>query len=110
MGTILGSKMKGEGRVVFEVLMDYDEAVQLQGHMDNVHIFSENITHTKTNISTRGQNAATKYLLIPRELRKDLKYNKEINCQSFLFNEQPTTRKISQLSISLAFPQIRLNG
>lgn len=81
MGTILGSKLKGEGKVVFEVLMDYEEAVQLQGHMDNVHIFSENITDLRTNISTRGKNAATKYLLIPRELRKNIKFDKEINCQ-----------------------------
>lgn len=81
MGTILSSKLKGEGKVVFEVLMDYDEAVQLQGHMDNIRIFSENITDLRTNISTRGKNAATKYLLVPRDLRKNIKFDKEINCQ-----------------------------
>lgn len=81
MGTILGSKLKGEGKVIFEVLMDYEEAVQLQGHMDNVHLFSENITDLMTNISTRGKNAATKYLLIPRELRKNIQFDKEISCQ-----------------------------
>lgn len=81
MGTILGSKLKGEGKVIFEVLMDYEEAVQLRGHMDNVHLFSENVTDLRTNISTRGKNAATKYLLIPRELRKGIQFDKEINCQ-----------------------------
>lgn len=81
MGTILGSKLKGKGQVIFEVLMDYEEAVQLQGHMDNVHLFSENITDLRTNISTRGKNSSTKYLLIPRTLRKNIKFDKEINCQ-----------------------------
>ncbi|MFH1637140.1 MAG: hypothetical protein ABIB71_01815 [Candidatus Woesearchaeota archaeon] len=81
MGTILSSKMKAQGKVIFEVLMDYNEAVQLQGHMDNVHLFSENITDLKTTISTRGKNAATKYFLIPCKLRRELKLNKEINCQ-----------------------------
>jgi len=81
MGTILGSKLKGEGKIVFEVLMDYEEAVQLQGHMDNIHLFSENITGLQTRISTRGKNAATKYLLIPRELRKDMRFDRDIKCQ-----------------------------
>lgn len=68
--------------------MDYEEAVQLQGHMDNVHLFSENITELRTNISTRGKNAATKYLLIPRELRKNIKFDKEINCQKIDLKEK----------------------
>jgi hypothetical protein len=88
MGTILGSKLKGEGKVIFEVLMDYEEAVQLQGHMDNIHLFSENITDLKTKISTRGKNAATKYLLIPRSLRKNIKFDKEINCQKIELKEK----------------------
>ncbi len=81
MGTILGSKMKADGKVVFEVLMDYEEAVQLQGHMDNVHLFSENISEIKTNISTRGKNSATKYLLIPKDLRKNICFDRNISCQ-----------------------------
>ncbi|MDP3640811.1 MAG: hypothetical protein Q8R53_06475 [Nanoarchaeota archaeon] len=81
MGAILGSKLKGDGKVIFEVLMDYEEAVQLQGHMDNVHLFSENISHVRTNISTRGKNSATKYLLIPKELRRGINFDKEISCQ-----------------------------
>lgn len=81
MGEILGSKAKSDGRVIVEVLLDYEEAIQLQGHMNNVHLFSENITDLKTNISTRGKNASTKYLLIPKNLRKNIAFDKEINCQ-----------------------------
>ncbi|MCP3683460.1 MAG: hypothetical protein GY861_12305 [bacterium] len=88
MGTILSTKLKGTRKVVFEVLMAYEEAVQLQGHMDNVHVFSENITELKTNISTRGKSGATKYFLIPRELRKNIDFDNEINCQKIELKEK----------------------
>ena len=81
MGTILSSKLKGEGKVVFELLLDYEEAKQLRGHMENIYVFSENTADVKTNISARGKNAATKYLLIPKDLRKNIKLDKEILCQ-----------------------------
>jgi hypothetical protein len=81
VGTILSTKLKGEGSVIFEVLMPYEEAVQLQGHMDDIHIFSEGTSELKTNVSTRGKNGATKYFLIPRELRQDIDFKSEINCQ-----------------------------
>ena len=80
MGKILGSKLKGD-KVLLEVQLEYEEAVQLQGHMDKICIFSENVSDIKTNISTRGKNGATKYLLIPKELRKNLNLEKEIDCQ-----------------------------
>ena len=35
--------MKDDGKIVFEVSLDYEEATQLKGYMDNVHIFSENV-------------------------------------------------------------------
>ncbi|MFH1405983.1 MAG: hypothetical protein ABIG52_02085 [Nanoarchaeota archaeon] len=88
MGRILSSKLKGDDKVIFELLMDYEEAVQLQGQMDHIHIFSENISYLKTNLSTRGKNASTKYLLVPRELRKDIKCDREINCQKIDLNDK----------------------
>ena len=39
MGTILSSRMKDDGKIVFEISVDYEESIQLQGHMDNIHIF-----------------------------------------------------------------------
>lgn len=80
-GTILGSKVRSDGKIILDVLLDYDETVQLQGQIDNIHIFSENISHLKTNISTRGKNGATKYLLIPRDLRQNIMFDKPVNCQ-----------------------------
>lgn len=81
MGTILSSRVKDDGKVVFEVSLDYDESVQLRGYMDNVHLFSEHVVDIKTNISQRGKNEATKYFLIPKELRKNIKYSSKTRCQ-----------------------------
>lgn len=88
MGVIVSSKLKGEGKVAVELLLDYEEAVQLRGHMDNVRIFSENVVDLKTTISTRGKNASTKYFLVPRELRKNVCLDKEITCQRLESNDK----------------------
>ena len=81
MGKILNSKVTGDGKIVFEISVDYDEALQLKGHVKNVHLFSEDVSDIKSNISLRGKNEATKYFLIPKEIRKDLKFNTKVTCQ-----------------------------
>ncbi|MCH7548156.1 MAG: hypothetical protein IH969_01235 [Candidatus Krumholzibacteriota bacterium] len=81
MGTILSTKVKDDGKIIFEVALEYEESVQLKGHMNDVHVFSENVADIDTHISQRGKNEATKYFLIPRELRKDLKFNAKTKCQ-----------------------------
>lgn len=80
MGQILGSKVTNEGKVIFTVSMEPEEALQLQGHIDNIHIFSERLINRKTNVSMRGQRAATKYFLIPRDFRHNIKFNSEVSC------------------------------
>ena len=81
MGTILNSKRKDDGKVIVEVLVDYEEAVQLQGSMENIHIFSDEIADIKMEVSHRGKNESTKYFLIPKEFRKNIKFNTKVNCQ-----------------------------
>ena len=81
MGTILGTKITKDNKIVFEVEMDYEESLKLKGHIKNVHLFSEDAAEIKTNLSQRGTNEATKYFLIPRELRGNLKFNEKVKCQ-----------------------------
>ena len=81
MGTILGTKTTKDNKIIFEVEMDYEESLKLKGNIKNVHVFSEDAAEIKTNLSQRGTNEATKYFLIPRELRKDLTFNEEVKCQ-----------------------------
>lgn len=80
MGTILTSKMAADKKVIVEVLLDYDEYVQLKGHMHNIHIFSEDNVEVEANISQRGRNSATKYFLIPKNMRKGLKFTENVSC------------------------------
>ena len=81
MGIILGTKMVGDDKVIFEVEVDYEESLKLKGHVKNIHIFSEDAAEVKTNLSQRGTNEATKYFLIPRELRDGLEFSKDVKCQ-----------------------------
>ena len=87
MGTILNSKTTNDGKIIFEVLVDYEEALQLRGHINNIYMFSEEVIDVTSHIALRGKNDATKYLLIPRELRKELKFNSAVKCQKI---ETPT--------------------
>ena len=62
--------------------------VQLKGHINNICVFSEDAAEIKTNLSQRGKNEATKYFLIPRELRSDLKFNEKVKCQKLETNSK----------------------
>ena len=82
MGEILGTKITGEGKVIFTIAAEHEEALQLKGHVEDIHLFTEKVSDIKTNIACRGKNAATKYFLIPREFRRNLKFDdNEISCQ-----------------------------
>jgi len=81
MGRVLGTKTTKDGKVVFEVELGYEEALHLQGHIRNIHVFSEDVADIKTNLSQRGKNSATKYFLIPKEYRKGFRFDNSISCQ-----------------------------
>ena len=81
MGSILSSKTLKDGKIIYEIIMDYEESLQLKGHIKNIHVFSEDVADIKTNLSSRGKNEATKYFLIPRELRNNIQFTDKVNCQ-----------------------------
>ncbi|RMF06694.1 hypothetical protein D6764_01600 [Candidatus Woesearchaeota archaeon] len=64
-----------------EILMEYEEALNLKGHMDKVYVFAEDAAETKSRIAQRGQNGATRYFLIPKELRSHLNAGSKVKCQ-----------------------------
>ncbi|MBN2422327.1 hypothetical protein JXB41_03805 [Candidatus Woesearchaeota archaeon] len=81
MGTILNARLQEDGKVVYEICVDKDEALRLKGNMEHIHLFAEDASMIKSRISLRGKNEATKYFLIPRELRKEITTKKEVSCQ-----------------------------
>jgi hypothetical protein len=81
MGTILSSRTKEDGKVIFEVSVDYEEALQLKGNLNNVHLFSEDVAEIKTKMTQRGRNESTTYFLVPKELRRGMKHYQDAKCQ-----------------------------
>jgi hypothetical protein len=81
MGSIISSKVRDDDKVVIEVCIDKDEALQLKGNLNDIHIFAEGVVDVDTHLSLRGKNEATKYFLIPKQLRRDLEFSRKVRCQ-----------------------------
>jgi len=88
MGSIIASRRAKNGKVILQVELDYKEALELRGCLENVFLFPEDIATTKSNLSCRGRNDNTKYFLIPKELRKDLKFPKLVKCNRVNFSNR----------------------
>ncbi len=87
MGKIINSR-KEKDKVISEIMNDYDEYLQLKGHLDDVYLFTDHVDGIEANISQRGKNEATKYFLIPKSLRKGLVFNNKISCQKIELKEK----------------------
>lgn len=84
MGAILTSRRhEHTGKVIVEVLLDPAEYRQLGGEMDNIYLFTERAAAIPSRVSLRGRNEATKYFLIPRQLRRKLSISGGVSCQRF---------------------------
>ena len=79
MGEIIKSEVTKEGKVMLKVSMQYSEFLDLKGHLKNIHMFSEDLIDVHSHLSLRGKHGATKYLLIPKCLRKNIKT--DVICQ-----------------------------
>lgn len=81
MAEILNTKTDGNGDLILEVSVKYNESLELKGNMKNIHIFSEEVIDIPTHISLRGKNESTKYFLIPKKLRNNLIYDTDVTCK-----------------------------
>ena len=83
MGVILCSRQHEQDRdkVVVEVLVCKTEYRQLRGELDNVRLFSDRTVDVPSKVSLRGRNEATRYFLIPRQLRQRLTVQGHVSCQ-----------------------------
>lgn len=80
MGHIAAVKTMKNGKVVVTLELNEKELVWLQGNMHDMHLFSEaNLTYN-SKLVQRGKRESSKYFLMPKELRKDLVTNSEVNC------------------------------
>ena len=81
MGKILTTKVKDTKKMIFEILLDQDEAMNIKGYLDRIHVFSEKAADIDSVLIKRGKRGATKYFLIPRDMRHNIRFNSEVTCQ-----------------------------
>jgi len=87
MGKINAIKRHGD-TFWLEMTFSESEVKHLGGSLDNIQLFSEETLDHRTHISQRGKNAATKYFLIPRALRKGLAMNWDVACRKIETTER----------------------
>lgn len=80
MGKIINTKRDKDG-ILLEVKVGYDEATVLQGHYDDIHLFTQRVEGFKSHISTRGRNSSTKYFLVPKRMRKNIDFRSNVKAQ-----------------------------
>ncbi|MBS3119245.1 hypothetical protein J4475_00300 [Candidatus Woesearchaeota archaeon] len=105
MGTILSTKFQSNNKVHVTLSVDYEDIQQLQGRMDNIHMFCAEQYGNIFNISSRGKNERTKYLLIPRDVRRNINFDSEAACQVietannyfFIYKVDKTTKKVKRV-------------
>lgn len=96
MGNILTLKKLSYEKVQVNLELAHYEFVRLQGHLDKMHIFSENNFEYETRLVQRGKSDATKYILVPKEFRKNMKPSNNVKCT----NIETKTQNILIFSIN----------
>jgi len=87
MGEVLSIKRNKSGKFVVELEVDDLEVEKLKGFFTNVRLFSEDAPDIITRLTQRGLREATKYFLIPKELRRNFDLVGDVYCQKLEFGE-----------------------
>ena len=87
MGEIRCIRKGKSGNFIVEVEMESSEITKLKGFLTNVHLFSEDSPDILTRLSQRGIREATKYFLVPKELRKNFNLEGDVHCQRLEFGD-----------------------
>ncbi|MBW2975431.1 hypothetical protein KY366_06950 [Candidatus Woesearchaeota archaeon] len=82
MASVIQTKVNKD-HAVLSLKLGLEEAAQLKGKMDNIHLIAEENADTKASVYERGKKGCTKYFLIPRLLRKGVRIGKEARCLRF---------------------------
>lgn len=81
MGHIISSRRAEKDNIIIELLVSQKEMRQLKGEMNDIYLVSERVADVPSRVSLRGRNEATKYFLIPKQLRKQLAIRGKVSCQ-----------------------------
>ena len=81
MGQIINAKNLPNKTVIYKILLNQEEIINLKGHMKNIHLFSGNLCDQFSQINTRGNKGVTKYFKIPLSIRSRKKHNGNLTYQ-----------------------------
>jgi len=88
MAKLISLKENGD-KYLYEVEAEKKELTQIKGPSDNLIFFSDLNFEEDTKICQRGRKGRTKYLLIPKGLRKRINLDdKKIVCQRLDFRNR----------------------
>lgn len=68
MGEIIKTKAV-EDKIIYQVKLSEEEALQIKNHVKNVHMFSGNLFKHETRMIERGNKKGAKYFSIPLSLK-----------------------------------------
>jgi len=80
MGTIKKIKQNINKKVEVTLEISHKELKRLEGNIDNIHIIAEEILKHESRLIKRGKRESTKYLLLPKSLRKNIFPSNLIMC------------------------------
>lgn len=96
MGQILRTKTLPHGKVVIDLELSFDEALQLKNHAKKIHLFSENLCCHKACVVEKGVNLGSKSVLIPLSLKSRSK----INFSEVAYQKLETDSKIFYIAVA----------
>lgn len=80
MGRITNIKSLNEEKVNVTLEFSQKEVLWLKGNLESMHLFSDNNLDVDTRLVQRGKRESTKYILVPKEFRKDTKPSNNLRC------------------------------
>jgi hypothetical protein len=78
MSRITNIKNISDDKVVVTLEMSKEEYDYLRGSLEKIYVFSERDLEFEARLVQRGKKESTKYLLLPKEIRKTVKPTEKV--------------------------------
>jgi hypothetical protein len=90
MGEIIDSRRLSNNNIVYRILLEEYEVIELRNALRNVNIFSANLFNKEVEIMKRGKSGVTKYFEVPLDLR----FRKKKNYEKIFYQKIETPTKV----------------
>lgn len=80
MGRILEVKNIDQNKIIANIAFRSSEYLKLNGRMEKIIIFSQENLKENSRLVQRGKKEATKYFLLPKNLRENIEPSLDVKC------------------------------